>query len=162
MPQNRHTVNVTVTLSQETCDRLKGDSTLRLMLYCSTSSATLDMYTPWVEIAFPNQLEVRVNGDEVKSNFKGLKNKPGTTKPADITDYVRKAPEYKNMMNVTYALTSKVRETILMSTRDMANFDAQKFSILVNLVKRTSAESLAEKLKAGSRISKERTIQDSK
>lgn len=112
MPQNRHTVNVTVILNQQTCDRLKADPSLRLMLYCSTSS-NLNMYTPYVEIAFPNQLEVRVNGDEIKSNFKGLKNKPGTTKPADITDYLRKASDYKNMMNVTYALTSKVREACL-------------------------------------------------
>ncbi|GAB7357256.1 hypothetical protein MBLNU459_g8231t3 [Dothideomycetes sp. NU459] len=141
MPQNRHTVNVTVALSSEICDRLKLDPTSRLMLYCSASSA-ISNYTPFVDIAFPNQLEIRVNGDEVKSNFKGLKNKPGTTKPADITDYVRKAADYKNMMNVTYALTSK------------------KFSIVVNLVKRTSADTLAEKVKNGRIISKEQVIQE--
>ena len=62
------------------------------------------------DIAFPSQVEVRINGDEVKANYKGLKNKPGSTRPADITEYVRKLPNYKNTIAVTYALTQKVSD----------------------------------------------------
>jgi hypothetical protein len=62
------------------------------------------------DIAFPGQVEVRINGDEVKANYKGLKNKPGSTRPADITEYVRKLPNYKNTVAVTYALTQKVSD----------------------------------------------------
>lgn len=64
------------------------------------------------EVAFPGQIEVRVNGEEVKANYKGLKNKPGSTRPADITDFVRKSPaEYKNTLLITYALTQKASGT---------------------------------------------------
>lgn len=77
------------------------------MLYCATS--TLMTNYERVDVAFPNQLEVRVNQEEIKANFKGLKNKPGTTKPTDITDFVRKLGGYQNQLQITYALTSKVR-----------------------------------------------------
>lgn len=60
------------------------------------------------DITFPAQIEVRINGDEVKANYKGLKNKPGSTRPADITDFVRITPaNYRNNLVVTYALTHK-------------------------------------------------------
>lgn len=84
---------------------MKVDPNLRIMLYGAT--ALIGGFAA-VDVTFPNQIEVRVNGDEVRSNFKGLKNKPGTTKPADITDFVRKAPGYQNSVQIVYALTSKV------------------------------------------------------
>jgi hypothetical protein len=60
------------------------------------------------DIAFPSQIEVRVNGDEVKANFKGLKNKPGSTRPVDITNLLRITPaNYRNNLLITYALTQK-------------------------------------------------------
>ena len=106
MPQNRHTVTHHITLDQTVVDRLKRDPSLRIMLYCAATSG-ITQYS-FLDIAFPGQLEVKVNLDEVKSNFKGLKNKPGTTKPADITDNIRKVAGYQNVLTVTYALTSKV------------------------------------------------------
>jgi E3 SUMO-protein ligase PIAS1 len=64
------------------------------------------------DITFPAQIEVRLNGDEVKANYKGLKNKPGSTRPADITDFVRLSPaNYRNNLVVTYALTHKASTT---------------------------------------------------
>ena len=61
-----------------------------------------------LDIAYPHNLEVKINGVEVRGHWKGLKNKPGTTKPGDITEYVRKTPGYANNLAVTYALTNKV------------------------------------------------------
>jgi E3 SUMO-protein ligase PIAS1 len=107
MPQNRHSLHETVTLSEPTCTALKADTTLRVMLYCASASS-LGPYAFNVDIAFPSQIEVKVNGDEVRKSFKGLKNKPGTTKPVDITDLLRKAPGYQNDILVTYALTKEV------------------------------------------------------
>lgn len=64
------------------------------------------------DITFPAQIEVRINGDEVRANYKGLKNKPGSTRPADITDFVRLSPaNYRNTLVVTYALTHKAGST---------------------------------------------------
>jgi hypothetical protein len=54
---------------------------------------------------------VRINGDEIKANYKGLKNKPGSTRPADITGQVRTSPaNYRNNLVVTYALTQKASQ----------------------------------------------------
>jgi E3 SUMO-protein ligase PIAS1 len=45
-----------------------------------------------LDITFPSQIEVRINGDEIKANYKGLKNKPGSTRPADITATTSSSP----------------------------------------------------------------------
>ncbi|TIA27178.1 hypothetical protein D6C81_00035 [Aureobasidium pullulans] len=142
MPHNRHSLHETVKLSEPTCAAIKADPTLRIMLYCAATS-TLGPYAFNIDIAFPSQIEVKVNGDEVRKSFKGLKNKPGTTKPVDITDLIRKAPGYQNDILVTYALTK------------------EKFSLMVNLVKVTSATHLATQLqKTGSRIPKDTVLRE--
>lgn len=112
MPHNRHSLHETVTLNETTCAALKADNSLRIMLYCAHASQ-LGPYAFNVDIAFPSQIEVKVNSDEVRKSFKGLKNKPGTTKPVDITDLIRKAPGYQNDILVTYALTKEVCWTVL-------------------------------------------------
>jgi E3 SUMO-protein ligase PIAS1 len=112
MPHNRHSLDEKLYLSEAICTSLKADPTLRIMLYCATTS-TLGPYAFNVDIAFPSQIEVKVNEDEVRKSFKGLKNKPGTTKPVDITDLIRKIPNYQNIIRVTYALTKEVCCTIL-------------------------------------------------
>lgn len=107
MPHNRHSLDEKVYLSEAICTSLKADPSLRIMLYCATTS-TLGPYAFNVDIAFPSQIEVKINGEEVRKSFKGLKNKPGTTKPVDITDLIRKVPNYQNIIHVTYALTKEV------------------------------------------------------
>jgi len=84
---------------------LSADPTTRVMIYCAP-----DAMSPFsrVDIEFPHQLEIKVNQDEVKANLRGLKNKPGTTRPADITSMLRHKTGYNNYMVVTYALTKKV------------------------------------------------------
>jgi E3 SUMO-protein ligase PIAS1 len=110
-PNHRHSVTKNFHLSDVLCTRLKSDPTLRLMLF-SAIEQPLAAYTR-AEITFPSQIEVRVNNDEVRANFKGLKNKPGSTRPADITDLVRLAPAmYKNNLHITYALTQKESQKV--------------------------------------------------
>jgi hypothetical protein len=63
------------------------------------------------EIAFPYQCELKVNGGEIKANLRGLKNRPGSTRPVDITTSLRlKQSGYTNNVELTYALTQRVRE----------------------------------------------------
>jgi len=98
-----------------------------------------------MDISFPQQLEVKVNGEEVKANFKGLKNKVGSTRPADITSFLRRQnPNMANPIHITYAYTHK------------------KFTMTVNLVKKRSAEELTEEIKNRHVISKSTVIQESK
>jgi E3 SUMO-protein ligase PIAS1 len=96
-------------LNDETCARLREDPTLRLLLFGALEQP-LAPYTR-LDITFPSQIEVRVNGEEIKANYKGLKNKPGSTRPADITENMRTSPaNYRNTVVVTYALTQKASQ----------------------------------------------------
>jgi len=84
---------------------LQMDENLRVMVYCAADSG-LKQFTK-SDIAFPHQVELKANLDEVKANLRGLKNRPGTTQPADVTNYIRKKPGYTNNIVMTYALTQK-------------------------------------------------------
>ncbi|KZF21267.1 hypothetical protein L228DRAFT_262302 [Xylona heveae TC161] len=140
MPNNRHTLHAKVIFSPTVCERLRADANLRVMVYCAGESP-LSPYTK-LDIGFPHQMEIKVNQDEVRANLRGLKNKPGSTRPADITDLLRKIPNYENSVMVTYALTHK------------------KFSMVINLVKKQPVEELVKKLASGNVISKERVIRE--
>lgn len=98
-------------LSPNMVSKLQTDSTIRVMVYCAADTG-LNQYTK-SDVAFPHQVELKVNLDEVKANLRGLKNKPGTTRPADITDHIRKKPGYPNQVVITYALTQKVSRRYL-------------------------------------------------
>jgi E3 SUMO-protein ligase PIAS1 len=104
--QTRDSVELKVMLSTSTASDLQADPTLRVMVYCAADSG-LKSYTK-SDIAFPHQVELKANLDEVKANLRGLKNRPGTTQPADVTNYIRKKPNYTNNIVMTYALTQKV------------------------------------------------------
>lgn len=104
--QTRDNVQAYITLQDDIITRLIQDPTIRVMIFCAADSLS-SPYQP-VDITFPYQIEVRVNQDEVKANLRGLKNKPGSTRPADITDCLRKRAGYENHLQVTYALTTKV------------------------------------------------------
>lgn len=129
------------------------------MLY-STAATLLGGYE-MQDVAFPSQLEVRVNQEEVKSNYKGLKNKPGTTKPADLTPFVRKMPGYANNLSITYALTTKVVHSAIFYLA-YAN-DVQKFSYVVNLVRKNSTRALTDSItRTGKRYTKQQVLAESK
>jgi E3 SUMO-protein ligase PIAS1 len=95
-------IDTKIKFSPDVAQRLAADKSLRVMIYCAGDTH------PQTDIAFPQQIEIRINGDEVKANMRGLKNKPGTTRPADITSMLHKNATYENTMLVTYALTAKV------------------------------------------------------
>lgn len=63
-----------------------ADRTMRVMVLCSDNKLGVQ------EIAFPYQCELKVNGGDIKANLRGLKNKPGSTRPVDITDSLRLKP----------------------------------------------------------------------
>jgi E3 SUMO-protein ligase PIAS1 len=108
-PSHRNTATRTLIINDAVSNRLKEDKSLRLLLLSAQEQAL----TPYsrVDITFPSQIEVRVNGKEVKSNYKGLKGKPGSTRPADITSCVSITPaNTRNTLIVTYALTQKASD----------------------------------------------------
>lgn len=103
----RDQIEIKLNLTSEVVTRLTHEPNLRVMVYCAADTG-LNGYTR-SEIAFPHQVELKVNLDDVKgANLRGLKNRPGSTRPADITDHLRKKPGYINTVTMTYALTNKV------------------------------------------------------
>ncbi|GAB1320754.1 E3 SUMO-protein ligase pli1 [Madurella fahalii] len=78
------------------------DPSFRVMVFCAAGN------TGFQDIAFPYQCELKVNGGDIKANLRGVKNKPGSTRPVDITDLLRLKPAgYANTVEFTYALTQK-------------------------------------------------------
>lgn len=148
-----------VVLTPPVASRLQTDPNTRVMVYCAADSG-LNQYTK-SDVAFPHQVELKANLDEVKANLRGLKNKPGTTRPADVTNYIRKKPGYPNNIVMTYALTQKVT-TLAYLFLLLLLTPEQKFFVLANMVQRHPVEELVAELKARKTISKEQVERESK
>ncbi|KAL1972463.1 hypothetical protein VTN31DRAFT_6877 [Thermomyces dupontii] len=136
----RDSVELKVTLNPTVAAQLQNDPNMRVMVFCAADTG-LNQFSR-SDIAFPHQVELKVNYDEVRANLRGLKNRPGTTRPADITNYIRKRAGYTNSVVMTYALTQK------------------KYYVVVNLVKKRPVEDLVNELKRRSTISKEQVIRE--
>ena len=103
----RDHVDLSVTLPQDIATKLQNDELYRVMVFCTADTGLAQFSAS--DVAFPHQVELKVNLDDVKVNLRGLKNKPGSTRPADITSFIRRKPGYNNQIVLTYALTQKVR-----------------------------------------------------
>ncbi|TAQ89818.1 hypothetical protein B7494_g1853 [Chlorociboria aeruginascens] len=145
MTQHRHTVSIPLKASDHPIlSRVLQEPTLKIMVFGSCEG-----HGPQ-DIAFPHQSEIKVNGGEVKANLRGLKNKPGSTRPVDITKELRlKIPAYSNNVEMTYALTSKA-----------GGGPSQKFYLMLYVVKMVPVLDLVKRLDTGKRISKDTIISD--
>ncbi len=103
----RDTVRLTVALGAPVAEQLASDPGYRVMVFCTSDPGSSSGRES--EIAFPHNVELKCNSDDVKANLRGLKNRPGSTRPADITHLLRKKANYPNTVEMVYALTSKVR-----------------------------------------------------
>ncbi|KAI9865014.1 MAG: SUMO ligase siz1 [Vezdaea acicularis] len=139
MPQNRSNTTASFTFTAERLARIVAEPSLRVMVFCAAENG-LGPYSKH-DVSFPAQVELKVNEVEVKTNLRGLKNKPGSTRPADITEYVRKTTTASNRIVLVYALTTK------------------DFSFVVNLVKTHAVDELVERLKNGKVITKDTVVQ---
>ncbi|KAM0256165.1 hypothetical protein ACHAQJ_005142 [Trichoderma viride] len=137
MAQHRNSVTIPLRLSDHpTLQRCNDDKSFRIMVFCASDDSGVQ------EVAFPHQSELRVNGDEIKANLRGLKNKPGSTRPVDITNSLRLRTNYMNNIEFTYALTNK------------------KFYLLINLCKITSVSELVTTISSRRKISEESVISE--
>lgn len=84
----RDHVDVSVALSPEVAAQLQSDDLYRVMVFCAGDNGLSGFSAS--DVTFPHQVELKVNLDDVKANLRGLKNKPGSTRPADITSFIRK------------------------------------------------------------------------
>lgn len=163
-PAHRQNVTKNLTPSDTVSARLKSDRSLRLLLF---SALELPL-APYVrlDIAFPSQIEVRVNGEEVKANYKGLKNKPGSTRPVDITEFVRVSPaNSRNTLAVTYALTQKASPAEVsypfLSNPCRTDSAEQKYNLFVYMAKKHSVDELTQRIKQRNVITRQSVLNES-
>ncbi|EPE07222.1 miz zinc finger protein [Ophiostoma piceae UAMH 11346] len=138
MTQHRNSISISIRASAyPELQRLATEPTHRIMVFCAGSNQGPQ------DISFPYQCEIKLNTGEVKANLRGLKNKPGSTRPADITEYLRLKPStYINTLEFTYALTTK------------------RFYLGVFVCNVFSATVLAGRIEKRSRITKESVVRE--
>ncbi|KAI0383057.1 zf-MIZ-domain-containing protein [Hypomontagnella monticulosa] len=136
---NNHRNSITISLKASDhpdLARCTTYSSTKLMVFCGSENIGPQ------DIQFPHQSEIKVNSDEVKHNLRGLKNKPGSTHPVDITPFLRlKQSNYTNTIEFTYALTTK------------------KFYLALYVCKTHSIDELVTRIK-GKKIPKASVIQE--
>lgn len=105
MSDHRATVRFTLVVSEHAgLEKCVSDKSYRVMVFCAAEKEGLQ------DVSFPHQSEIKVNGGDIRANLRGIKGRPGSTRPVDITDALRLKTSYENNVEFTYALTSKVRK----------------------------------------------------
>lgn len=164
MAQHRNSINIPIRLGDHPAlQQCINDKSYRVMIFCAGDISGVQ------NVAFPHQAELKVNTDEIKANLRGLKNKPGSTRPVDITHTLRLKPHYVNNVEFTYALTNKVRDTSFYTSAQLSIYGAlklksigQKFYLVANLCKVTTVAELVTIISTRRRIPKESVVAERK
>ncbi|KAJ3538088.1 hypothetical protein NM688_g6572 [Phlebia brevispora] len=111
----------------------------QLRLYCTSStyySTGFRQTNAPCPIEFPPTCEVRVNGQQLNANLKGMKKKPGTAPPPDLGKHLR----------LTVGISNRVEMVYVNSQQPIAG---KKYYLVVMLVEVTSVDQLVERLRKG-------------
>lgn len=129
-------------LSTSVLDLLNGQgSAYKVAVVCAD---TTNPHAKHLRLEFPSPIDVLVNSQRVQANLKGMKNKPGTVPPADITRHVDRTPRMANRADITY---------------QSGTDQHKKFGLQVVLLKTHSVDELVQKIKAGNHFSKDSVLQ---
>ncbi|KHJ31093.1 putative miz zinc finger protein [Erysiphe necator] len=136
MATHRYTAKISLSVHQyPILNQISKEMDYRVMVFGATEGQGPQ------DIAFPYQSELKVNGGEVKANLRGLKNRPGSTRPVDITDNLRyQPPNYVNNIEMTYAMTNK------------------KYYLMVFVTKIVTVPSLVQKLLDDQKLITEKSV----
>lgn len=122
-------------------DERKGiQNSAYTILLMSTTVGELSPFQYSV-LQYPQQLEIRINSNLMQINVRGLKNKPGTARPPDLTNVVSLQAHATNLVDIT--------------VQDVQ----QPFVMFVYLVRPVKIEAIVKSIEERSHISKESTIQ---
>lgn len=113
--------------------------TIKLYLLCGILSNNPSSEVP---IEYPSPIEIQANGETIL-NYKGIKGKKGTAKPADLTPYI-KLNQSQNKVTILYYQTE---ETYL---------------AYIYLIETISCESIISNIKLKAHIHRDATIQNIK
>ncbi|KAF9159375.1 SUMO ligase siz1 [Actinomortierella ambigua] len=85
--------------------RLKADPELQVMIFCGWADTPPGQQ---ILMEFPSVCEVKVNQRNLEANLRGMKNKPGTVAPGNITRLCRLEPTGFNRIDFVYVNTTKL------------------------------------------------------
>lgn len=102
----RDTARMTIEIDADLAHQLQVNSQCRIYVFCAVSH--YDSTWKPCDIAFPGHSELKINTTDIRANLKGLKNKPGSTRPVDITPFLGKKNAPRNLLELVYALTKDV------------------------------------------------------
>ncbi|KAK9475905.1 PINIT domain-containing protein, partial [Lipomyces japonicus] len=136
----------TLRLSFSQVERIKNDSSYKIYLVSTLQEDSFKQ----ADVNFPLSMEIRVNQKPVAVNTKGIKNKPGTAKPADLTSFLVLQPDFKNTVEVYYAYTStryvmtfylaRKRSVLDIVTRIASGTHLSKQTVIAQIVKSNSSD----------------------
>lgn len=112
----------------------------RLAIFCTQTDR---VHFGSCVVEFPAHAEIRCNGTIVSANLRGIKNKPGTVNPPDITPHSILMQGVMNKIDVTFAESKSA------------------FTVTVYLVEKLTVQQLVEKIRKKGQISKETTLNKS-
>ncbi|KAI7826077.1 PINIT domain-containing protein [Gamsiella multidivaricata] len=118
--------------------QLKKDPQYQLMVFCAWADGNSGGQ---VLMEFPHVCEIKVNGRVLEANLRGMKNKPGTVSPANITRLCRLESGDYNKIEFMYANSTK------------------RYYASVHLVKKFSVELIVAEVERGKFLSKEKMLQ---
>ncbi|KAG8720538.1 SUMO ligase siz1 [Ceratobasidium sp. 394] len=141
---DRRSQSFMFSLSKEQSEKLQVPNKYEVRLYCTSSThyAPNSFSTAAVPIEFPPTCEIRVNNRNINANVRGLKKKPGTAPPPNLTPF----------MSTTQGAVCKVE---LVYVNNATPFIGKKFYMLAQLVETTSVQEVVKRLRAGKQRSKE-------
>lgn len=87
---NKFVVTINYQFSAENA-KLAKQGKIALLLMSVNATETKDTQEISTNVAFPYQTAMAINGKAYTESLRGLKGKPGTTRPADITKYTNKS-----------------------------------------------------------------------
>ncbi|TFY82640.1 hypothetical protein EWM64_g1371 [Hericium alpestre] len=137
--RRQSTLTFTLTPEHHKILCIAGSCRHQLRLYCTSSSyyALGRTNTNLCPIEFPPTCEVRINGLQINANMKGLKKKPGTAPPADLTRFYRNIGQ--NRLEMVYVNSQ--------APQGQPPPPPKKYYMAVMLVEVTTTEELIERLK---------------
>ncbi|CAO3570510.1 unnamed protein product [Mortierella alpina] len=117
---------------------MRGDPEFQVMVFCGWADGQSSSQTL---MEFPHVCEIKVNGKVLEANLRGMKNKPGTVSPANITKLCKLEPADYNKVEFIYANSTK------------------RYYASMHLVKKISVESIVAEIERGKFLSKEKMLQ---
>ncbi|KAF9929783.1 SUMO ligase siz1 [Linnemannia zychae] len=117
--------------------QMKREPEYQIMVFCTSAEGVT---SPPALMEFPHVCEIKISGRVLEANLRGMKNKPGTVSPANITRLCRLEPAEYNKVEFIYANSTK------------------RYYASVNLVKKSSVNSIVAEIERGKFLSKDQML----